>query len=113
MFVELKQTREAAKTSLVIAREEQDRGQYRLARNVLLHMYRELKEKNIKIPLEMTNALMLLQSYLIVKSLLQREDSLKAARMLLRVVQNISRFPTRRCRLSASFIWDTQILWPS
>uniref|UniRef100_A0A1I7XJW9 Intraflagellar transport protein 122 homolog n=1 Tax=Heterorhabditis bacteriophora TaxID=37862 RepID=A0A1I7XJW9_HETBA len=93
LYVALGMTREAAKTAVVIAREEQENGSYRIARNVLLAMYQELLSKKIKVPQEMQHSLMLLHSYLIVKSLLKRNETLKAARMLIRVAANISRFP--------------------
>ena len=69
LYVALKMHREAAKTAVIIAREEQARGQYRVAHDVLFGMYQELKSQGIKIPAEMTNNLMLIHSYLIVKVL--------------------------------------------
>ncbi|VDM76718.1 unnamed protein product [Strongylus vulgaris] len=57
----------------------------------------ELVAKEIKVPNEMQNSLMIIHSYLIVKSLLRRNETLKAARMLIRVMGNISRFPAREC----------------
>ncbi|KAK6745813.1 hypothetical protein RB195_012122 [Necator americanus] len=93
LYVALGMTKEAATTAVVIAREEQDHGSYTVARNVLLAMYQELVAKSIRVPNEMRNSLMIIHSYLIVKGLLRRNESLKAARMLIRVMTNISRFP--------------------
>jgi WD repeat-containing protein 19 len=59
--------REAAKTAIIIARDEQSRGSYRIARDLLLSMYLELRLQNIRIPIEMSNDLMLLHSYLLIK----------------------------------------------
>lgn len=81
--------REAAKTAIIIAREEQNNGtqidnteifltvvhfmfimltgQYRLAHDVLFSMYQELKSQRIKIQTEMETNLMLIHSYLLVK----------------------------------------------
>lgn len=59
--------REAAKTAIIIAREEQAKGQYRIAHDVLFGMYQELVTQGIRIPAEMANNLMLIHSYLIVK----------------------------------------------
>lgn len=39
MFVAFGMTKEAAKTAIVIAKEEQSKGQYKLARDLLLAMY--------------------------------------------------------------------------
>ncbi|KAL6725897.1 hypothetical protein Aduo_007918 [Ancylostoma duodenale] len=93
LYVALGMTREAATTAVVIARQEQEQGSYTVARNVLLAMYQELVAKNIKVPNEMQSSLMIIHSYLIVKSLLRRNETLRAARMLIRVMGNISRFP--------------------
>ncbi|XGW14495.1 hypothetical protein V3C99_000644 [Haemonchus contortus] len=93
LYVALGMTREAATTAVVIARQEQERGSYTVARNVLLAMYQELVAKQIKVPYDMQNSLMIIHSYLIVKSLLRRNETLRAARMLIRTTANISRFP--------------------
>lgn len=63
----LKQWGEAARTAIIIAREEQNGGQYRNAHDVLYNMYKELKKEGIKIPSEMQNNLMILHSYMLVK----------------------------------------------
>ncbi|KAJ1345600.1 hypothetical protein KIN20_000171 [Parelaphostrongylus tenuis] len=93
LYVALGMTKEAATTAIVIARQEQERGSYTVARNVLLAMYQELVAKQIKVPYDMQNSLMIIHSYLIVKSLLRRNESLRAARMLIRTSANISKFP--------------------
>lgn len=59
--------REAAKTAVVIASEEQANGSYRIAHQLLFGMYQELSQKKIRISFDMQNNLMLLHSYLIVK----------------------------------------------
>ena len=60
-------------------------------------MMKELRARKIKIPLEMESNLMILHSYILVKSHVKRGDHLKAARMLIRVAENISKFPEREC----------------
>lgn len=57
-------------------------------------MYRELRNRNIRIPTEMVQNLMLLHSYILVKIHVRRGDHLKGARMLIRVANNISKFPS-------------------
>uniref|UniRef100_A0A8C5I6Y2 WD repeat-containing protein 19 n=1 Tax=Gouania willdenowi TaxID=441366 RepID=A0A8C5I6Y2_GOUWI len=93
LYMALQQYREAAHTAIIIAREEQCAGKYRNAHDVLFSMYTELQAQNIKIPAEMATNLMILHSYLLVKIHVKREDHLKAARMLIRVSNNISKFP--------------------
>ncbi|CAH1776664.1 unnamed protein product [Owenia fusiformis] len=94
LYMALKQHREAARTAIIIAREEQNAGNYRNAHDVLFSMYQELKQQKIKIPTEMASNLMILHSYILVKIHVKRGDHLKGARMLVRVANNISKFPS-------------------
>ncbi|XP_072190356.1 WD repeat-containing protein 19 isoform X2 [Excalfactoria chinensis] len=94
LYMALKQYREAARTAIIIAREEQRSGNYRNAHDVLFSMYSELKTQKIKIPSEMATNLMILHSYILVKTHVKRGDHMKGARMLIRVANNISKFPS-------------------
>ncbi|XP_064367345.1 WD repeat-containing protein 19 isoform X1 [Dromaius novaehollandiae] len=94
LYMALKQYREAARTAIIIAREEQCSGNYRNAHDVLFSMYSELKTQKIKIPSEMATNLMILHSYILVKAHVKRGDHMKGARMLIRVANNISKFPS-------------------
>nr|XP_045017612.1 WD repeat-containing protein 19 isoform X2 [Jaculus jaculus] len=94
LYMALKQYREAARTAIIIAREEQCSGNYRNARDVLFSMYAELKSQKIKTPSEMTTNLMILHSYMLVKIHVKNGDHMKGARMLIRVANNISKFPS-------------------
>lgn len=93
LYMALQQYREAARTAIIIAREEQSAGNYRNAHDVLFSMYTELQAQKIRIPSEMATNLMILHSYLLVKIHVKRGDHLKGARMLIRVSSNISKFP--------------------
>ncbi|KAM6940536.1 WD repeat-containing protein 19 [Xenentodon cancila] len=93
LYMALQQYREAARTAIIIAREEQCAGNYRNAHDVLFSMYTELQAQKIKIPAEMATNLMILHSYLLVKLHVKRGDHLKGARLLIRVSNNISKFP--------------------
>ncbi|CAH2300032.1 WD repeat-containing 19 isoform X1 [Pelobates cultripes] len=94
LYMALKQYREAARTAIIIAREEQSAGNYRNAHDVLFSMYTELRTHKIKIPTEMATNLMILHSYILVKIHVKRGDHMKGARMLIRVANNISKFPS-------------------
>ncbi|XP_046624059.1 WD repeat-containing protein 19 isoform X1 [Neodiprion virginianus] len=94
LYMARKQYREAAKTAIIIANEEQINGNYRNAHDVLFGMYQELKRNKINIPLEMQNNLRLLHSYILVRLHVKRNDHLRGARMLVRVANNISKFPS-------------------
>lgn len=67
LYMRLGQYREAAKTAVVIAREEQNLGNYRNAHQLLFGMSNELRRNEIVVPMEMNVALMLVHSYIIAK----------------------------------------------
>nr|CAD7443869.1 unnamed protein product [Timema bartmani] len=94
LYMARRQYREAAKTAIIIANEEQINGSYRNAHDVLFGMYQELRRNNIKIPTEMQANLTLLHSYILVRLHVRRGEHLKGARMLIRVANNISKFPS-------------------
>lgn len=96
LYMARKQFREASKSAIIIANEEQINGNYRNAHDVLFGMYQELKHNGIKVPQEMYSSLMLLHSYILVRLHVKRSDHLKGARMLIRVANNISKFPSRK-----------------
>lgn len=96
LYMARKQFKEAAKSAVIIANEEQINGNYRNAHDVLFGMYQELKQNDIKVPREMQYNLMLLHSYILVRLHVKRGDHMKGARLLIRVANNISSFPSRK-----------------
>jgi len=84
---------QAAKTAIIIARQEQELGNYRVAHQILFDTHKELTAQKIRVPQELAHNLMLLHSYVLVKPLVKVGDHLAAARMLSRVARNISKFP--------------------
>ncbi|RZF45403.1 hypothetical protein LSTR_LSTR002846 [Laodelphax striatellus] len=94
LYMARRQYMDAAKTAIIIAREEQVNGNYRSAHDVLLGMCQELRENNLRISTELLNNLMLLHSYILVRLHVRRGSHLNAARMLIRVADNISKFPS-------------------
>ena len=95
LYLSLKQYVEAAKTAILIARQEQQTGNYRDAHDVLFGMHQDLVKEKIKIPFEVQQNLMLLHSYILVKTHIKQNNHLRAARLLCRVAENISKFPSR------------------
>ena len=89
----LKKYEQAAQTALILARQEQDMGQYPKAHNVLYETIRQLEEASTKVPLQLRQQFVLLHSYIRIKSLVKSGDHMGAARLLLRVVQNLTKFP--------------------
>lgn len=98
LYMARKEYKDAAKTAVIIANEEQINGNYRNAHDVLFSMYQELRRNKIKIPSEMHSNLTLLHSYILVRLHVRHGDHMKGARMLIRVANNISKFPSRKCK---------------
>jgi len=84
---------QAAKTAVIISRQEQELGNYRVAHQILFDTHKELTAQKIRVPQELAHNLMLLHSYMLVKPLSKLGDHMAAARMLVRVARNISKFP--------------------
>lgn len=104
LYMAKKQYKEAAKTAIIIAREEQSLGNYRNAHDVLFNMYQELLTNNIPVPADMKTNLMILHSYTLARIHIKQGDHLKGARMLLRVAKNISKFPTHTVPILTSTV---------
>lgn len=93
LYMALKKYDDAAKTALIIARQEQEMGNYPLAHSVVFETIRHLEDAGIKVPLQLRQSFVLLHSYILVKTLVRSGNHSAAARMLLRVVQSVSKFP--------------------
>lgn len=93
LYMALGRYQDAARTALIISKEEQSAGSYMGAHHLLYSMMKELRDRQIKIPSEMESNLLVLHSYILARSHIKRGDHLKAARMLIRVAENISKFP--------------------
>lgn len=84
---------DAARDAMEMARLEQEEGNYRVAHDKLFSTVQHLDSLNKAVPTELMRMLALLHSYTLVKSLIAVEDHVTAARMLIRVARNISKFP--------------------
>ncbi|GAB1599158.1 repeat-containing 19-like [Argonauta hians] len=94
LHMALNQFKEAASIAIIISKEEQNSGNYRHAHDVLFTMYQELKDNKMKIPAEMSANLMILHSYLLVRTCMKLKATVRSARLLVRVANNISKFPS-------------------
>ncbi|KAI9138081.1 WD repeat domain 19, isoform CRA_b [Paraphysoderma sedebokerense] len=108
LYMGLGQFVEAARTAMIIAREEWAAGNYRTAHDLLLDNFRQLRQSGNYIPSQMENMLMLLHSYILVKVLVRNEAHEKGARMLIRVAHNISRFPSHIIPILTSTVIECQ-----
>jgi WD repeat-containing protein 19 len=95
LYMARKQYREAAKTAVIIASQEQLVGNYRSAHDLLFSMYQELKRNHLEIAADMKLSLNLLHRYILVRAHVKMGNHLQAAKLLEQVARNISQFPTR------------------
>jgi WD repeat-containing protein 19 len=86
LHIALRNYEQAARTSVVIARQEQEMGNYKIAHTQLFDTFKELMSEGKRPPAELSRQLMLLHSYVLVKVLVKLGDHPGAARMLNRVV---------------------------
>lgn len=99
---------DASKTALIIARQEQDLGNYSLAHSVIVETIRSLEDANIKVSLQIRQMFILLHSYMLVKIQVKHGNHLGAARLLLRVSQSISKFPQHIVQILTSTVIECQ-----
>ncbi|KAL0273759.1 UNVERIFIED_CONTAM: hypothetical protein PYX00_006365 [Menopon gallinae] len=96
--------REAARTAVVIANEEQINGNYRVAHDLLFNMYQELMKNQIKIPREMYLNLTVLHSYILARIHVKNSNHVTGARLLMRVANNVSKFPSHIVQILTSTV---------
>jgi hypothetical protein len=108
LYLALKKYDDAAKTALIIARQEQDLGNYNLAHSVVVETIRQLEDAGMKVSLQLRQSFVLLHSYMLVKNLVKRGDHDGAARLLLRIAQSVSKFPLHMVQLLTSTVIECQ-----
>ena len=60
---------QAAKTAIIIARQEQDLGNYKQAHSILYETIRQLEDQKARVPQNLRRPFVLLHSYMLVKKL--------------------------------------------
>jgi WD repeat-containing protein 19 len=99
---------QAASTAILIANQEQVNGQYSVAHSILYAMHQDLCREKLPIPNELRRNLLLLHSYTLAKKMSVKKDHEQAARMLVRVAKNISRFPSHVVPILTSTVIECQ-----
>merc|ERR1711904_629239 len=99
---------QAAGTALIIAKQEQEMGNYKLAHSLLFRTYQDLKTQKLALPQELWRRLMILHSYVLVKRLVKVGNHHNAALMLLRVAKNIQQFPAHIVPILTSVVIECQ-----
>lgn len=108
LYMALGNYAQAAKTAIIISRQEQELGNYKIAHDVLVETHCQLAAHKIHVAQDLRNSLMLLHSYILVKKLVKRGDHVNAARMLVRVAKNVSKFPTHVSNILISAVIECQ-----
>eukprot|EP00667_Euglena_gracilis_P000484 EG_transcript_484 len=109
LYMALGSFEKAAKTAVIIARQEQEMGSYRAAHRILFDTHCSLEGQKIRIPSDLKRNLMLLHSYIIVKTLVKTlNDHETSARMLIRVAKNIAKFPKHVVPILTSTVIECQ-----
>eukprot|EP00736_Rhodelphis_marinus_P010453 Rmarinus@m.5781 len=98
---------QAANAALLIAKQEQNMGNYKVAHQTLFETFRDLRS-HTKIPQDFSQTLRILHSYILVKILVQQQNHFNAALMLIRVAKNISKFPAHVVPILTSTVIECQ-----
>jgi WD repeat-containing protein 19 len=67
LYMALESYEQAAHIAVIIASQEQELGNYKVAHGILFDTYKDLEAQKIKIPTELKRNLMLLHSYILAK----------------------------------------------
>ena len=108
LYMALGNYKQAAKTANIIARQEQELGNYKMAHHLLYETIKDLEAQEVKVSSTLRSAFLLLHSYTLVKKLVKRGDHLNAAHMLIRVADNISKFPLHTVPILTSAVIECQ-----
>lgn len=98
----------AAKMAFLIARSEQEMGNYKVAHEYLLKTLLELRKHGIIPSSEYSKSLLLLHSYTLVRGKVREGQHAVAARLLVRVAKNISKFPAHVVPILTSTVIECQ-----
>ena len=104
LHMALGDTPAAGRTALVIARQEQELGNYKVAHAILFDAYEAIVRAGGHVPNELLGALALLHSYLLIRRLVRLERHLDAARLTLRVAASVSLFPVHAVPILTSAV---------
>ena len=106
LYRALGNTTQAVKIAVNISQQEQEIGNYKYAHEILLDTFKDIRGSNNRIPFDLYNKLMLLHSYQLAKRLVKLGNHLGAARLLIRVCNNISLFPQNMTNVMTSCIGE-------
>lgn len=98
------QYREATKTALLLAKEEQIDGNYDVAHGLLVEMCKNLLSNKLKLSFELVSALHLLHCYKLAKLYLKFERLEESCELLCKVSNGINKFPKHAAQILSTTI---------
>ncbi|KAL3149725.1 hypothetical protein ABBQ38_013551 [Trebouxia sp. C0009 RCD-2024] len=108
LYMALGRHEEAAEVAVGLARRAQEAGNYKMAHAQLVSSSQRLRERGQACPNQLMRTLLLLHSYILVKTLVRMADHQGAARMLVRVARNITGFPKHVVPILTSTVIECQ-----
>lgn len=104
LYMAKKQFRDAAKTAVIIAQQEQMAGNYRNAHDLLYSMCQELKQNKLPIGSDLNANLVLLHRYILSRIHVKLGNHDLAARLLIIIANSISYFPAHTVPILTSTV---------
>ena len=101
------QYREATKTALLLAKEEQSNGNYDAAHGLLVEMCKNLLSNQLKISFELLSALHLLHCYKLAKLYLKAERLEASCELLGKVSNSIGKFPKHAAQILSTSVLES------
>jgi WD repeat-containing protein 19 len=108
VYMARKKYEDAAKMAMVIAKQEQDIGNYKEAHKIVVDTIKQLENSEARVPHQLRQLFVLLHSYTLVKNLVKNDEHDDAARLLLRVARNVSKFPKSMVKILTSTVIECQ-----
>ena len=106
LYMSCGQFREATKTALLLAKEEQINGNYETAHGLLVEMCKNLLNNKLKISFELLSALHLLHCYKLAKLYLKFEKLEQSCELLCKVSNSINKFPKHATQILSTTVLE-------
>lgn len=106
LYEKLNEVMKAVKIAIAISAQEQEAGNYKASHQTLFEIFKNLKNKKLAIPYELSQKLMIVHSYILAKRMMKFGDHPLAARLLCRVSTFASMFPKHAVPILTSAVLE-------
>jgi WD repeat-containing protein 19 len=107
LYEKLNEVMKAVKIAIAISAQEQEAGNYKSSHQTLFEIFKNLKNKRLAIPYELSQKLMIVHSYILAKRMMKLGDHSLAARLLCRVSTFASMFPKHAVPILTSAVLES------